>query len=366
MPDPVQIPASDAIPESSVSPLTPDGAAPPTAPPESPTDTAPAAPEFQSIRDAASGYEYDLSSYENDEDAFRHLIDRSRDYDRQQETIKHYESMLAQQQQQQAAPLQPAAAPQPQAEDAPPAWEWSPPPYNPTWQSQVQRNQDTGALEPTNGGTHGTVSQMQNFLDYRANHMDRFWTEGPHKYMDPYLEQREKTHQESIYEKVQAMIDLTLGNHRAQNEADKFLSENQWVYERDANNQIIKNTISGENELSPDGKMFARFMTEAEQEGFPASAQQKYAMNMLDAHRIKTGQAGAVLEGDKKKIDFLQQAAGFSPSAAGSETNRTPDASGVAPPQNPNMTLEDMLAQNLKSEGITDADIANMDLAGKY
>lgn len=362
MPD-EQVSVLDPLdPSAPSAPSTPDVAVPPTATPEPPAAAVPDEPQFQSIRDAAGGYDYDLSSYENDEDAFRHLIDRSRDYDRQQETIKNYESLL---QQQAAAPVAPAAPPQPQATDAPP-WGWNPPPYNPAWQSQVERNADTGALQPTNGGTLGTVNQLQTFHDYRANHMDRFWTEGPHKYMDPYLDQREQAHQEAIYEKVQEMIDFTLGGHRAQNEADKFLAENKWVYEHDANDQIVRNTITGENELSLDGKMFAKFMTEAEQEGFPQSAQQKYAMNMLEAHRVITGQKGAVPAGDKKKTDFLQQAAGYAPSAAGSETNRTPDASGVVPPQNPNMSLEEMLAQNLKSEGITDADIANMDLAGKY
>jgi len=120
----------------------------------------------------------------------------------------------------------------------------------------------------------------------------------------------------------------------------------------------MRNTITGQPELSPDGKIFQKFMIEAEQGGFPRESQQKYAMNMLEAHRITTGQKGAVPASDQKKTQFLQDAAGYTPSAAGSETNRTPDADGVLPAQNPDLSLEDMLMQNMKAEGVTDKDLA--------
>ena len=221
----ITIPATDPSENLQNVTVPPEGEALPTSPeapasgtPPDDSGTLPAAPEFQSIRDAAGGYEYDLSSYENDEDAFRHLIDRSRDYDRQQETIKHYESLLAQQQ---VAPPEPAITPQPSAEQQP-QWDWQPPAYNPMWLSQAQRNPDTGQLEPVNGGTPTQLAQLQNFLDYRANQMDKFWTEGPFQYMSPYIDNQFETRQEALETKMQEMIDAALGNHNAQTEASLF------------------------------------------------------------------------------------------------------------------------------------------------
>lgn len=308
--------------------------------------------EMQSIRDAASGFDYDLSSYDSDEAALRHLTDRSKEFDRQAETIRHYEQVLQHQQAQIQQPAQPAAP----ATEAPPSWQWQPPPYNQAWMNQAERDPETGQLRPINGGSLSTVAQLQNFMDYRSGEMDRFWTAGPNEYLKPYLDDRDTQQRESMKEEIQQMIDASLGKQRADTDADRFLNENPWVYQRDANEQVIRNTITGNQELSEDGKLFAGHLAEAEQWGMPAAHQQAYAMKMLEAHRASSG-APATSAGDKKKQEFVRQAAGMPPSSGGSETNLTPDADGNLPAQNPSLSLEDMLRQNLKAEGVTDADV---------
>ena len=83
MADPVPaIPAEATIPaDAAVPAATPQldapgsdsaGGAPGSGTPAGDTD------QFQSIRDAAGGFDYDLSSYDSDEEALRHLVDRSR------------------------------------------------------------------------------------------------------------------------------------------------------------------------------------------------------------------------------------------------------------------------------------------------
>ena len=121
-------------------PVAASVAAPPASVPpveESPPAQEPAvgeAEQFESIREAASGFDYDLSSYDSDESALRHLVDRSKEFDRQAETIRQYEQVL----QQQASVLdkQPAAQPAP-TETTPPEWQWSPPPYQAMWLNQA-------------------------------------------------------------------------------------------------------------------------------------------------------------------------------------------------------------------------------------
>ena len=256
--------------------------------------------------------------------------------------------------QQQASQLETQVKPDsPQVVESP-EWKWQPPQYNPLWLSQAERDPETGSLRPTNGGTPGQVAQLQNFLDYRSNEMDKFWTGGPYDYMKPYLDDRETQQKESLKEEIQQMINSSLGKQQADTDADRFLQANPWVYQRDANDQVIRNTITGNQELSPEGKLFAGHLAEAEQWGMPAAHQQAYAMKMLEASRA-TG--AAVSPADTKKQDFLHAAAGFSPPAGGSETNLTPDSDGVSPPQNPSQSLEDMLRQNLKADGVTDADL---------
>lgn len=316
-----------------------------TSPVEAPVET-PAEEQFQSIRDAAGGLEYDLSSYDDDESALRHLVDRSKEFERQQQTIQHYEQLL----QQQAS--QPAPVPQSTPATEVPAWQWQPPNYSQSWLNQAERDPETGQLRPANGGSPGQVAQLQNFLDYRAGQMDKFWTDGPFSYIDPHLDDRFAKNTETLKEEVQQMIDSALGKQRADTQADQFLQSNPWVYRRDANDQVIRNTITGNQELSEEGKIFADSMQRAEKGGAAPEFQKTYAMEKVEEHRKTTGKT----PGDTKKQEFLRAAAGMPPAAGGTLTNQTPDSDGNSPPQNPSLSLEDMLRQNLKAEGVTDAD----------
>lgn len=328
------------LPEDSVVEVASDGSAEVKDP-----EQQPAQEEFQSIRDAAGGLGYDLSSYETDESALQHLTDRSKEFDRQAETIRHYEQLLQQQQ-------QPAQPQETQTQPDVPDWKWQPPPYNQSWLNQAERDPESGHLRPINGGSPGQVAQLQNFMDYRADQMDRFWTQGPHEYLKPYFDEQMAASTESIKEEVQRMIDASLGSQRAATEADMFLESNPWVYQRDANDQVVRNTITGNQELSEEGKMFAGYLKKAEEGGASPAFQKEYAMDMVERHRSQAP------KGDAKKQDFLRAAAGLGPQADGSVTNLTPDADGHTPPQNSALSLEEMLRQNLKSEGITDSDFA--------
>lgn len=349
-------PPVSETPESTPPSAPPSGETPPEAPPPSAPEPQPAQPQFTSIRDAAKNYGLDLSQYQDDEAALRHLASQARlaeqlrpmeQYGRRYLThAQEFEKFLSERQQ------------------APPPAEpkfWEAPEFNPLWLSQVERDPDTGALRPTNGGNAETVAKLERYLNFRHEQTEKFWQNGPFSYLEPYLKHRE----EQLQRSVQQAIQQHLGVDRQQAEARQFVQENSsWLFQKDAQGQVYIDPASQRPILSPDGQRLYQHLQYAEQIGVPPQHQQDYALRLFQAERAAAGQpapAGAPTgapAGDKR-ADFLKQAAGFQPNAAGT-LNRSPDPNGATPPANPNLSLQDQLRANLVAAGITDKDIAGV------
>jgi len=324
---------------------------------------APDSGEWRSIRDAAGNYGLDLSTHENDEAALRYLVDRAREFDRQQALISQYEGLLAAQQQHDAqfgGQLPPGqqgrqVGIQQQQQDPSQPTFWNPPvEFDPRMMQFVEMDPETGQVVPGRGGNPLIAQQVQQFLTYRQGEMEKFWTEGPHKYLEPFIE-----HQLSNYEdKVRDMIRQEIGGYRAENSVQQFVSENPWVFQTDGSGSIVRNTIAGAPVYSPEGERFVQYCQELGRHGVPFEQQKDYALQRIQAERVMSGQASPQATADQQKMQFLQQAAGFQPNAQGAQP--TPGVPNTETPLPQGMSLEDALRNDLAAEGITDKDIAGV------
>ncbi len=335
-------------------------------PPGIPASPPPTPGEWQSIRDAAQGLGVDLSSYDNDSEALRHLVDRTRDFDRQAALIQQYEGLLASQQQQTGEQFtgQLPAGQQAPGIGVPPGQQQQAPPQDPQfWQPPVQFDQrmmqlvqfdEQGNVTPGPGGNPLIAQQVQQFMNWRQGEMEKFWTDGPQKYMDPYLDHRFEGYQEQVRD----LVRQEMGGYRAENSVQQFVGENQWVYQHDASNNLVRNTITGRPEYSVEGQRFIQYCNQAAQWGAPFEAQRDFAVQQINAERVTSGQTSPQAQGDQQKATFLRQSAGFQPNAQGMQP--TPGASVPDQPLPEGMSVEDALRNNLAAEGITDKDIAGI------
>ena len=305
---------------------------------------------FQSIRDAATEFGADLSGFDDDEAALRHLVERSNSVSQNEELVgygrqylQHAGEFQQWQVERQAELAATAAAP---ADDEPKFWDA--PDYNPLWLNQVELDPETGQMRPVNGGTLETVQNLQRYTGYRQDQQDRFWREGPSAYMQPYLDHRDK----AMESKLQGMVDHALGRDRAQASASQFVEQNQeWLYNGNATD-----AQTGERQLSGDGQKFRGYLEQFS--GLEPAKQQQYAMQLLEADRVLSGQQTPekTREAENKKI--LMQKAGYSPDANKTDTTKQPSSDGVAPPLEPGQSLKDLMTAEFQAAGITNEDIS--------
>ncbi len=246
---------------------------------------------------------------------------------------------------------QPAATPQ-----EPEAPLWNPPEINQTWLTQVERNPETGRLQPINGGTPETVQRVERYLTFQDDQRTQFW-KNPHEYMQPMVEQ--------VATRVaQDMIGQQLNQRSAEDGATQFVKENtEWLFAKDQSGGIARDPRGGGAVLTAEGQLFSQFVQQADAWGMPAESHQNYAMTQLQAYRALNpgqqpaagGAAAAAPPPLTQDQQFLQTAAGFVPSSAGS-VGQTPE-NGVAPPQNPNLSLDSQIRAAFKASGVKDEDV---------
>ena len=220
----------------------------------------------------------------------------------------------------------------------------------------VKKDETTGQLVPdfASGGTPETVARVQNFINYRQEQQERFWS-NPFDYIQGFVDKRAE-------ERARALVQQELGTYTEQQEARQFISANRdWLLAHDQQGQLTLDPGTGAPFLSQEGTSFMRHLQVAsEQYGMAPQKAQAYAINMLQADRalLAAGKpADPAVQDAQKKVQFLQKAAGFSPSQAAS-TNRKSDAQGEPSPQDSTLSLEELMRRNLKAAGVTDDDIA--------
>lgn len=292
----------------------------------------------ESIRLAAEMAGYDISSFADDRQALSHLAQKAKEA-----VDAHLRADQANQIAQQLAAARREPEPPPKSEKLP--YEWNPPEYNKGWLSQVRVNDETGQLEPVNGGSAETVAKIQRYAQFRRDAEDRFW-ENPYGFIEPFL-----NHQ--VEQLLGPAIESRLDQYAEQQQARSFIDKNSdWLFEQ------------GTQQFSKDGEVFYNALTQAPQ-GLSPADQQRYAMQVVENTRMLRerddlrGQLEKLQKAStdsQKKEEILRKQAGFNPNSAGTVQQPTDDE-GETPPQNQNASLADRIRANLKAADITDEDL---------
>lgn len=312
-----------------------------------------------SWRDQAKNFGIDLSTYQDDESAFRHLSDRIKQAETLQSQLEQSQPLVqyGQEYLNHAADFQRWRQEQEAAKQQQEPDPYAPPEFDPTWYSMVKYDQN-GVVVPdvARGGTPEIVSKLQTFTNWQKNFLSN-----PYKHIEGFVDKRAE-------ERAKSLIQEEIGKLSENFHAQQFLSNNRdWLFQRDQNGQQVMEQ-DGRPALTEEGKVFRQFLTQAAEDGLNSQQQQAVAMRMLDVWRQgrARGNAGANGGGSGKprsqqrKEDFLTQAAGFTeqvdePAASTRRSGKDDDL-----PQNTNQTLEEMMRAEFKAAGITDEDFARV------
>lgn len=319
----VDIPVTDIDPELASAPVdTP-------APPEQ---------EWSSIREAASGLGVDLSQFQDDTEALKHLVERSREADeyrrrleQEQEFAKYgreYLPYASEFSQWRAAQQQPKSEPDPYAI----------PQYNPNWDSQLTFNEETGEITPV-AARGGSLETVQEFLKWRQWQQD--FGRNPTKYLAPLVEK-------TATQKAEELVRREIASYVTRNEAQALVNNYADIlYERDANGQV--RFAGNQPVLSADGQYIQDLIKRSEswESLTPAQRQQQLVREVLELRRLARTQVTP----ESKKESFLRAAAAPSRASAG----EAPLNSGVAGGPTKGSLYEQMIA-DMKANGFNPHD----------
>lgn len=300
-------------------------------------ETPPEAPPVVGFRDVAQEIGIDLSSFEDDTAALRHLAEQARRASEQSDLAKYGQEYI-----QHAADFQSylrekdEAAKKQQAPPDEPKF-WDPPEWNPAWLSQLKQDEHGQVIhDPAKGGTPETVMKFHRYMAFRQDQQERFWSD-PFSYLSPFIDR-------AAEKRAQGLIDQRLSEFGQDLDARHFiLANDSWLYKRDA---------AGARQLSEEGQYFAERLREFENDkdfaGMSQKAKEKLALRDLDAFR-QSRAAAAQPTHEQKKEATLAKAAGFKPSSEGSATNR---AEPEQESQNENGTFVEEMQAAFKEAGV--------------
>jgi len=285
--------------------------------------------DFISIRDAAKNYGLDLSGYADDAAAMQAISEQVR---RSRQIEELYRQHLADQATQATRQPEPAKPEKPKL--------WDPPEFQHSWLQQVREGED-GNLEPIpgSGGSLETVSKVLRYKQYLQDQSTKFW-QNPYEFIAPFVE-------EKVTERAQQLIDNQLNNYSGLQTAQTWIERNSdWLFRKDA---------AGNQQMTEDGLTFQNYLEKSKNWNMPQPERIEYAMDQLNAWRAKNSAGTHQATNQQKKDQFLKNAAGYTPDAAGT-TNKSPRADGSQPAQNPHLSINEQLEAAFKAHGITDED----------
>lgn len=251
---------------------------------------------------------------------------------RYQPYLPQIEALLAQQGQQ-----------QPQQK---PGW-WQAPPYDPSWEHMVVMGQD-GSLQARPGADPSIPMKLAQWRQFQRSKLDEF-AQDPMKLLGPGLQEQLS---KIVDQQVQARLAATEGNRFSQ----EYVQRNAgWLFEQQ-NGQTTRDPFTGQPKLSAAGQKFAGYVRQLEAAGLSdvrLVQQQAQAMVERDLyamiHQGQQPQNGHQQQYQQPQypqngLSHLGTVAGGSPQHG-------------APP--PHASLQDMLRQAFRQNGITDEMIAN-------
>lgn len=327
---------------------------PAASPPASDASASSEASAWASIRDAAKGYGYDLSSYQDDHTALQALILRAREAESQSDLVRYGQHYLQHQgdfqrylqwRQEQEQRAQAEAQKQQ-------AW-WKAPEYDPRWRQMVQKDPNTGRLIPAEGAPPDVVQKYLTAAQHSQDFFDKFAFD-PVGTIKPGIEEVAK-------EIALQVVKQHLGGFSDTMHAQNYVSANSsWLHQRDQQGNVVYGQ-DGRPQLSTAGRLFAGHVQNAISLGIQDEGQRAaYARSMVERdlaiHAIQARQAQAAqqTQGEQAKQQFLQNASG------GGAAQHVPAAGGStqAPVQNGKLPLLERLRQRASQLGVTDATLA--------
>ncbi len=300
--------------------------------PEAAPSGAPAPTEYEGVRDAMRNYGMDVSGqFDNDHAALQNLVMQARQLQElRQQVVPHWDQFRSWQQQEQARQQEEAAKKN--------QW-WKPPEWDPAWRGMVQKNPQTGALEPVPGAPAGIVEKYLNAQQHMQGFLEKF-SMNPMEAIKPGLQQM-------IQEEAQKLVQQQMGGYQQQQSVQSFIQEHTgWLHEKDAQGQNIINPVTRAPQLSVWGQQFANYVREADSMGMPLQGQQNYALAAVqrDYAVAQMKAASPAAQNADKKETFLEKAeerAKAKPATPGKQT--TPDQ--------PKGRLEERLRKAYKENG---------------
>lgn len=305
---------------------------------------APAATEFESIREVAGRFGVDLSQFPDDQAALFHLLSRN-----QAASQNDYYTQLGRQLAPQAPAIQQyLQAQKPAAAATRPAWE--PPEFDERWLSQIKRDETTGIITALPGVNPIIAEKVQAYADWKTAY-DR----NPAAVISQMVDHRAQ-------EIAQKAISEQFAQHTQQQTISNILNQNAaWFYAQDEQGQVRRD-FAGKPMTSPLG---ARYITHIRSLG---------AAGMKDPAQLDTF-ARQLLQADiaaQTATAATQTAQTQRPQATGAvaRANTNPGqaagilARGVTPgatePDQEHMSLAERLMAEMKAGGVTDADFAQV------
>jgi hypothetical protein len=306
--------------------------------------------EWTGVRDYLKSAGIAADSFDDDEAAIKHVVDRARQYEQiapqYQQVAQHwsaFQKWQAEQQQQQKAPPQPA----PEQKKY-----WEPlPELDQAWLQMVARDPGTGQIvvKPEYRGAVAPdlPQKVQAYLQAKQDRESKLLN-------DPYSAIRPAFEQDfaAVRQEIEA-----LRREKAQEQSNQFVqgylqSNAQWLFQTNEQGQRLAN-VDGTPALTPTGATFRGYLAEAAQMQMPEQAAIKYAEMATRAWMAQQQPPAQPAQANEQhKQAFVAGGNRRIPNRGGT-VNVSADSDSV--PQNGSHDLRDMLQGAYRKAGLIEA-----------
>lgn len=298
-----------------------------------------AAQQWQSIREAARAYGYDLSQYQDDSAALAHLVQAAQ-RSRQADYYAQLGRQLAPHAQGIGQYLQQQRTPAPATEERP---AWQPPEMDDRWLALVERDPSTGVYIAKPGVNPVVADKVNAYSEWMAT-----FAKNPTAVFEQYA-------QKSLPELVQKQVAQMMGQWQRNQTVDQIMSSNDpWLYARDASGRT-QSGMDGRPMLSPMGTRYMQHVQTLAQSGMTDPRMQDTVARRLLMGEMAMAQ-GAVAPPANPAM--AQQAASMPNVNAlqGRPALERANTPGATDPNGAGLSLADMLRREFEANGVSDTD----------